>query len=840
MRQLPRPPLVNQMKPIVAGVLIAAGLVSGGERAARRDADGEPLPAEAVARFGSTRLKHRQSFISTLLFTPDGKTLLSLGHQEARAWDVAAGRQIRELPRAAGTWRPQGGTLSPDGKTLATPGETGVRLWDVASARPTRDFAQERSAAVRFSPDGKVLVSVGGSRGESISLWKVAAGKKMHSWTMDQHCVFWTPVAFTPDGATLLAVHGDRTLRYWDVATGKERKRVAISLESMVARDLVLSPDGKLAAVTSHIRHLLLIDVATGRELHRLLAPEVTTSTGRYPQRFQQVLFTPDGKTLLTTGIDDDLIFFDASTGKEQRRLKGGFSGALSVALSPDGKTLASASGGTTIRITDLATGRDLFAADGHLRGILGAAFVSGGKRLATAGFSKDVFVWDVATGRERRRLRGRTGTVDSVQLSADGKRIITLEAGNQYTIHYWDPESGRKIGEQNIPWKGWAGPLSPDGKTIVVLGAESNPPVVLRLFDLASGKEIASLTNTSPWGRCEFSPDGKTLVAGTHDGTVFLLDPATLRPRKQYGIYDEARVPIRDDGFWTVLSPDGKRLAYGSFRKSLFVLETETGKVLHRQIDLPNGVMSMAFSPAGTMLAWGDRAGAAIHLMELATGKERHRFAGTANGVQLLCFSPDGKVLLSGSGDTTAVAWDLTGRLREGWKPLVRADLNAAWADLASDDAPAAFRRIQQLAASPEISVPYLRARLKPVSAAAKERTDRLIADLDSDEYKTRERAAAELLELGEGALGACDAAIAAKPWLEAWRRLEAITKKVRAAWHAPSGDRLRIHRAMEALELCGTADSREVLASLAKGAAGAHVTEQANAALRRSGRGH
>src|SRR5581483_3233395 len=108
MRQLPRPLLVNHIKPVVAGVLLAAGLAFGEEKVARRDADGEALPAEAIARFGSTRLKHRGSMIYTLLFTPDGKTLLSLGYQEARAWDVAAGRQLRAFPREAGTWRPHG------------------------------------------------------------------------------------------------------------------------------------------------------------------------------------------------------------------------------------------------------------------------------------------------------------------------------------------------------------------------------------------------------------------------------------------------------------------------------------------------------------------------------------------------------------------------------------------------------------------------------------------------------------------------------------------------------------------------------------------------------------
>ena len=77
---------------------------------------------------------------------------------------------------------------------------------------------------------------------------------------------------------------------------------------------------------------------------------------------------------------------------------------------------------------------------------------------------------------------------------------------------------------------------------------------------------------------------------------------------------------------------------------------------------------------------------------------------------------------------------------------------------------------------------------------------------------------------------------ALAAKPSLEARRRLEAITGRLRGLWHKPDPERLRTLRA---LELWGTAEAREVLSSLAKGAVGAPVTERAKAALGRIGKG-
>ncbi len=136
-------------------------------------------------------------------------------------------------------------------------------------------------------------------------------------------------------------------------------------------------------------------------------------------------------------------------------------------------------------------------------------------------------------------------------------------------------------------------------------------------------------------------------------------------------------------------------------------------------------------------------------------------------------------------------------------------------------------------------MALPYLRARLKPAPAVDRERVRRLIADLDSDEFATRDNAGQELEKLGDSALGPCEAALAAKPSLEARRRLEAITGRLRGLWDKPDPERLRTLRALEALELCGTAEAREVLSSLAKGADGAPVTERAKAALGRIGEG-
>src|SRR5262244_1534646 len=68
----------------------------GGKKPAL-DQYGDPLPEGAVARVGTSRLRHGQMVIG-IAYAPDGKTVATGGWDNlVRVWDVATGRQVRQF-----------------------------------------------------------------------------------------------------------------------------------------------------------------------------------------------------------------------------------------------------------------------------------------------------------------------------------------------------------------------------------------------------------------------------------------------------------------------------------------------------------------------------------------------------------------------------------------------------------------------------------------------------------------------------------------------------------------------------------------------------------------------
>jgi RNA polymerase sigma factor (sigma-70 family) len=824
----------------------------------RSDLDGFPLPPEAIARLGTMRLRHSGN-IESLHFTPDGKILISRGEGGVRTWETATGKLLHSFPKESEGGDPAGASLSPDGKLLATPGEKTLQIWEMATAKLLRSIEIDTGKSLRgrllftcFSADGKMLASQNGDSLNEVSLWDPAGGRQISRWTASKQQI--TFLAFVDDGKTLLTASYDKSIRLWDAATGEPKQEIRNIPTDISAR--ALSRDGKLMAtvgytakpaganviVTTPHQFIQIWDTTTEKETGRLDEPK-QDQKDEETAGFRSVTFTPDGKIVLACTGPGTVYAFDLIGAMAPRPLWQSSTRAQIVAASPDGKAVALATG-AAIHLLDLASGKEILHQAGHADSAYKTALTPDGRMAVTASGS-DLYLWDTASGRLRKRLQGHNGYINGLELIDGGRKAVT-SAYQDATLRVWDLIAGKETGRiESTDKANILQAVSPDGKTIAVGGSNS----LTVLFDVRTGKEIQRLEGYGKFNDygAAFTPDGRTLVVWyCDDNMVYHWDLATGKKVREYAFIDgdppQANLPNGRPVYFAAVSPDGRTIAFGSQSRLLELRDLATGELLHRLTKLPDGVCPVAFSPDSRLLAWSGWWGdPSVHLIEVATGRECHCFVGHIGRVLSLSFSADGKKLISGSADTTALVWDLTGKLAAGdeWaKPLTAKRIEAVWSHLAEDDAARAYQIIRRLSAAPREPVAFLREKLKPVAAVDVKRVAQLIADLDAEDFAVRERATQELETLGEAAADACRKALEAASSAESRRRLERLVSKQAREMGTLSPERLRTLRALGILERAGTAEARELLEALANGGPGSLLTREAKAALERVAR--
>ncbi len=151
----------------------------------------------------------------------------------------------------------------------------------------------------------------------------------------------------------------------------------------------------------------------------------------------------------------------------------------------------------------------------------------------------------------------------------------------------------------------------------------------------------------------------------------------------------------------------------------------------------------ALAFSRDDSRLAAA--AGDTVRLWD-AEGKPLVTFRGHEGPVHDLVFAPDGRTLVTVSQDGTALVWDAVNPLH----PLRARDSettpDSPWHDLSDEDAARRFRAILALRHKPAESVAFLKGKLTAVKAMESKRVERLLADLENDDFTTRDKAAREL----------------------------------------------------------------------------------------------
>jgi RNA polymerase sigma factor (sigma-70 family) len=375
-----------------------------------------------------------------LIFSPDSK-IVALGTREAtvKVWDVATEKELATL-KTAPAHDIQGLAISPDGKMLAVGGQSGLCLWDLAARKELRQLPDRMVYELAFGPDGKVLAASGGS---NIRLWDVATGEQLlrrpgHDDEVDA-------IAVSPDGKVLVSTsYADGTICFWDADSGKLLHQPAG--HHIAGRPARLSADGKLAASGGHDGALHLWEISTGKEWRRFPIEELDPEDGVKP--FVDFLgLSADSKRLVAVTRSGgwercQINVWDTASGKLLKRRR--FEGNAFSFFTPDanGVTVQTPKG---LAIHDAMTGRELVTIPG-VTDSWPISFSSDGKMLAVIDRKggpavNSVIVAEVATGKEV--LRIETGQVYSLAFSPDGRLLATSD---YRVVRLWEIPMGKEI----------------------------------------------------------------------------------------------------------------------------------------------------------------------------------------------------------------------------------------------------------------------------------------------------------------------------------------------------------------------------------------------------------
>lgn len=289
--------------------------------------------------------------------------------------------------------------LSSDDRMLASACHGSLKIWNVKTQSCLRTLECGYALCATFLPGDKIVVI--GTREGTLEVFDIAASNLLDTIPAHERDIWSLQVS--PDGKSLLTGSADKTAKFW---------------EFKVIQEDVLGTSRRTAKLTL-----------------------VPTRTLKVADDILSVRFSPDGRLLAVSTLDNTVKVFFLDTLKLYLTLYGHKLPVLSMDISHDSKLIVTSSADKNVRVWGLDFGDCHKAFFAHQDSILSVAFVptndqGHGHHFFSASKDKVIKYFDGDKFEQIQKLVGHHGEIWALAVAHSGQFLVS--ASHDKSVRLW------------------------------------------------------------------------------------------------------------------------------------------------------------------------------------------------------------------------------------------------------------------------------------------------------------------------------------------------------------------------------------------------------------------